>query len=217
MTSCSTRVRCSGSSSTPASAFTRASVWNVATSGQIELVLQPVRDRAREPVVAVQHVDRLELEHPARRCRRRTARRARAARASVPAPADPPRRAATRKPGSTSTTAGCVGDSARVYTSHSTPARASAEASARTYTFMPPPSPAPGCASGEVCIENTATRRTDIRADRYPSAGQRSAPTVPTLDAHPRQHGTCPDCWARSGLGQPASASRPRCSAWNDR
>ncbi len=34
---------------------------------EIELVLQPVRDRAREPVVAVQHVDRLALEHPAHR------------------------------------------------------------------------------------------------------------------------------------------------------
>ncbi len=30
---------------------------------EVELVLQPVRDRAREPVVAVQHVDRLALEH----------------------------------------------------------------------------------------------------------------------------------------------------------
>src|SRR3954465_11635795 len=68
----------------------------------------------------------------------------------------------TRKPGSICTTFGSVRRSARVNTSHSTPARASEEASARTYTFMPPPSPAPGCASGEVCTLNIATRRTDI-------------------------------------------------------
>src|SRR3954469_21029041 len=50
--------------------------------------------------------------------------------------------------------------SARVKTSHSTPARASAADSSRTYTFIPPPSPDPGCASGEVCIERTASLRT---------------------------------------------------------
>ena len=39
---------------------------------------------------------------------------------------------------------------------------AKAEASARTYTFIPPPSPAPGWASGDVCTLRTARRRNDI-------------------------------------------------------
>src|SRR3954453_16785675 len=66
----------------------------------------------------------------------------------------------TRSPGSTRTTGGWAAESARVYTSHSTPARASAAASSRTYTFMPPPSPDPGWARGEVCMERTASVRT---------------------------------------------------------
>ena len=48
----------SGSSSMPASALTRASVWNVATIGRSSAVLELVRDRARQPVVGVQHLDR---------------------------------------------------------------------------------------------------------------------------------------------------------------
>ena len=61
-TSCSMRARCSGSSSIPASALTCASVWNVATSGRSSRVLEPVRDRARQPVVRVQDVDRWRRE-----------------------------------------------------------------------------------------------------------------------------------------------------------
>ena len=59
--------------------------------------------------------------------------------------------------GSTFTVGESPRRSARVYTSHTTPARASAVASSRTYTFMPPPSPVPGCASGDVCIDRTTT------------------------------------------------------------
>ena len=42
----------------------------------------------------------------------------------------------------------------------STPAWASAETSSRTYTFMPPLSPAPGCTRGDVWSESIANRRT---------------------------------------------------------
>ena len=45
----------SGSRSPP-SAFTRASVWNVLTSGRSELVLHPVAGHARQPVVGVDDV-----------------------------------------------------------------------------------------------------------------------------------------------------------------
>ena len=64
----------------------------------------------------------------------------------------------TRNPGSMLMVAGRSSDQARVNTSHTTPARARAEDSSRTYTFMPPPSPVPGWASGEVCRESTARR-----------------------------------------------------------
>src|SRR6185503_19036891 len=64
-------------------------------------------------------------------------------------------------------TGGCSGWSARVRTSHPTPARARFDASARTHTFMPPPSPEPGCASGEVCTLSIATRRTDMARRAY--------------------------------------------------
>ena len=53
--------------------------------------------------------------------------------------------------------AGKSAASARVYTSQRTPARAIEVASSRTYTFMPPPSPVPGWASGDVCMQSTAT------------------------------------------------------------
>src|SRR5262249_2929217 len=69
----------------------------------------------------------------------------------------------TRNPRSSSMTGGCSACSARVSTSQGTPARARFEASDRTYTFMPPPSPAPGCASGEVCTLSMATRWMGIR------------------------------------------------------
>ena len=61
MTSASARSRRAGSGS-PVSAFTRASVWNVETSGQVELVLEPVAGDARQPVVGVQRVDVAEGE-----------------------------------------------------------------------------------------------------------------------------------------------------------
>src|SRR5437660_9267962 len=66
----------------------------------------------------------------------------------------------TRTPASTSTSGARPGRQDRVYTSQSTPARARAEESSRTYTFIPPPSPAPGWASGDVCSERTASLRT---------------------------------------------------------
>ena len=47
--SCSMRDRSAGSSSIPASAFTRASVWKVATSGTVELVLEAVTRPRRTP------------------------------------------------------------------------------------------------------------------------------------------------------------------------
>jgi hypothetical protein len=50
----------------------------------------------------------------------------------------------TRNPGSTVMVAGRLSDQARVKTSQTTPVRARAEESSRTYTFMPPPSPVPG-------------------------------------------------------------------------
>ena len=56
--------------------------------------------------------------------------------------------------------AGSPGRSARVYVVQSTPAWASADTSSRTYTFMPPLSPEPGCSSGDVWSEMTATRCT---------------------------------------------------------
>jgi hypothetical protein len=43
---------------------------------------------------------------------------------------------------------------------HSTPAWASADATSRTYTFIPPLSPDPGWISGDVCSEINATRFT---------------------------------------------------------
>src|SRR5215210_5130914 len=67
----------------------------------------------------------------------------------------------TRWPGSTCTTSGSPGRDARVYVVHSTPACASADTSSRTYTFMPPLSPEPGWASGDVWSESTATRSTE--------------------------------------------------------
>src|SRR3954463_15284568 len=66
----------------------------------------------------------------------------------------------TRNPGSTTTSRGRSLVQARVYTSHSTPAWASADTSSRTYTFMPPLSPTPGWTSGDVWKERTASRRT---------------------------------------------------------
>ena len=56
ITSASARSRHVGSRSPP-SAFTRASVWNVDTSGHVEGVLQAVADHAAQPVVAVHDVD----------------------------------------------------------------------------------------------------------------------------------------------------------------
>ena len=55
------------------------------------------------------------------------------------------------------TSAGSPARCARVYVVHSTPAWASADATSRTYTFIPPLSPAPGCSSGDVCSEIIAT------------------------------------------------------------
>src|SRR6478735_359239 len=66
----------------------------------------------------------------------------------------------TRCPGSTWTTSGRPWRSARVYVVQSTPAWANAETSSRTYTFIPPLSPDPGCSSGDVWRERTATRCT---------------------------------------------------------
>ena len=56
MTSASARTRRSGSAS-PVSAFTRARVWKVDTSGSVELVLEAVAGHARQPVVGVEGVD----------------------------------------------------------------------------------------------------------------------------------------------------------------
>src|SRR5690606_14805261 len=47
---------------------------------------------------------------------------------------------------------------ARVSSSTSTPRAASSRADARIDTFMPPASPEPALASGDVCIETIATR-----------------------------------------------------------
>jgi|CXWK01.1.fsa_nt_gi hypothetical protein len=66
----------------------------------------------------------------------------------------------TRWPGSTTTTSGWSALVRRVKVVHSTPACDSAETSSRTYTFMPPLSPEPGWASGEVWSESTAARCT---------------------------------------------------------
>nr|BFF23358.1 hypothetical protein GCM10025732_13230 [Glycomyces mayteni] len=62
---------------------------------------------------------------------------------------------------------------ARVKISTSTPARASSRAVLRTYTFMPPASPVPGCASGEVWTETIATRWTACFRHRARNAGVR--------------------------------------------
>lgn len=48
---------------------------------------------------------------------------------------------------------------ALVKISTATPRRASTVEVLRMYTFIPPASPLPGCAHGEVCTDNTATRR----------------------------------------------------------
>src|SRR4029078_351864 len=58
------------------------------------------------------------------------------------------------------TTSGRPWRSARVYVVQSTPASANAETSSRRYAFTPPLSPEPGCSSGEVWSERTATRCT---------------------------------------------------------
>src|SRR3954469_12255014 len=75
----------------------------------------------------------------------------------------PASRWTTRTPGSRVTTRSALRWSARVTRSHSTPARTSALANERTYTFIPPPSPVPGWANGDVCNESIATRLGDIR------------------------------------------------------
>ncbi len=79
----------------------------------------------------------------------------------------------TRWPGSTTTSSGRPSRSARVNVVLSTPAWASAETSSRTYTFIPPLSPEPGCSSGDVWSEITAARCT-TRADD--NKGVRSFP-----------------------------------------
>ena len=160
MTSASARSRQPGSGSPP-SALTRASVWNVETNGTSRTCLRRWRDDAAEPVVGVDDVDaavgRDVLEHAGRE--RRRARRAappsggRAARPRCARPVtglDEHLGAAARR------------GRRRVYVVHSTPAWASDDTISRTYTFMPPLSPEPGCSSGEVCSEITATRRTAV-------------------------------------------------------
>src|SRR5580704_120414 len=83
----------------------------------------------------------------------------------------------TRRPGSTSTTGGRSADQARVNTSQATPERARAAVSSRTYTFMPPPSPVPGWANGDVCRERTASRRMAVRSyRRSPKCLRRGGP-----------------------------------------
>ena len=107
---------------------------------QVELVLDAVGDDAAEPVVGV------ERRRPGSRrevlddARRRT-RRAPPGSCSLARSNGPAGTCTTRWPGSTWTTSGRPGRSARVYVVHSTPAWASAETSSRTYTFMPPLSP----------------------------------------------------------------------------
>ena len=54
-------------------------------------------------------------------------------------------------------------DVALVKISTSTPRRARRCAVCHTYTFMPPASPVPGCANGEVCTETSATRRGPLK------------------------------------------------------
>jgi hypothetical protein len=65
----------------------------------------------------------------------------------------------TQTPGEGCSTAGCEAEVDLVKISTSTPVSARAAASARTYTFIPPASPEPGCSMGEVCRERNATRR----------------------------------------------------------
>ena len=77
---------------------------------QIELVLEPVADRARDPVVGVEDVV-VELVGGGggRARRRRTARRGRTPRPWAAPRGGPTGRCTTRKPGSTSMTGGCSG------------------------------------------------------------------------------------------------------------
>ena len=115
-------------------------------------------------------------EHALQATRRRTARRARAARASGPDGAVRRRRAAResrarpRRPGLRAVLG------ARVDVALDSGARRRADARARTYTFIPPPSPAPGCANGDVCIEKTAMRRAGIGGEVSQACRRRPAP-----------------------------------------
>ncbi|GLY63772.1 hypothetical protein Atai01_03910 [Amycolatopsis taiwanensis] len=56
-------------------------------------------------------------------------------------------------------TGGCSDDVARVNTSTLMPRFAISTAVCVMYTFIPPASPVPGCSSGDVCTDSTATLR----------------------------------------------------------
>jgi len=140
----------------------------------VERVLEPMTHGAGDPVIGVQHVVLVAgaahvVEH---RVGERIDERGQVVQRH--GPLGPTSMWTTRKRSSTRVMIGAPGSSRRVKTSHSTPACASPAASARTYTFMPPPSPAPGWASGEVWTLRTATRRTGISGCyRDPSFGDR--------------------------------------------
>src|SRR5690606_40766918 len=90
----------------------------------------------------------------------------------------------TSTPGAACCTAGAAEEVARVKISTSTPRRASSTAVCRTYTFIPPASPVPGCASGEVWTEITATRcgrlGWDVPPPYRPAADLRVSPPPPS-------------------------------------
>ena len=129
---------------------------------EVELVLQPVTDHAGDPVVRVDAVEPRVLDEVARRGVDELVDQAGEVALVDGRPADRRRGGPPGPPARGRRSARWRGSSQRVRTSHSTPARASAPASDRTYTFMPPPSPAPGCASGDVCTLSMAMRRTDM-------------------------------------------------------
>ena len=72
----------------------------------------------------------------------------------------------TSTPGTISWTGGQSDEVARVKISTSIPRAARVVAVCATYTFIPPASPVPGCASGDVCSEMAASRRSAGREFR---------------------------------------------------
>src|SRR5699024_4708625 len=117
------------------------------------------------------------------------------------------------------TSSGRSGSQRRTYTVVSTPRWASDAVNSRTYTFIPPLSPTPGCSNGEEWRETTARRVTE----KFNAPTTLKIPSNPSNPSHPRAHptvtGHIPQLRVQPGTirrSARASSSAPRSTTDHD-